>query len=95
MLTKTKKARNRRKAKSVRAIKAYWKARAWEVNRWLYEANEELDYVYHMDVTDGNYYGQECWVEDALQKVHLYEGMLRNAVSRYCMAIPKGGIGKY
>lgn len=87
--------RERRKAKSVRAIKAYWKARAFEANVWLRDALADLDWAYDAPVENNNHFGHEWGIEQAQKAVDTYEGLLRNAVSRYCMAIPKGGIGKY
>lgn len=87
--------RDRRKAKNVRAIKAYWKARAFEANVWLRDALADLDWAYAAPVENNNYFGHEWGIKQAQKAVDTYEGLLRNAVSRYCMAIPKGGIGKY
>jgi hypothetical protein len=99
----TKKLKNRRKAASIRAIKAYWFKEAKEANAdfkaWLDEwadINNRPASDFEEDVERLGYeYSKDALLKDAENAFIDALIRLRNAVNRYRMAIPKNGIGAY
>lgn len=102
-LTLSKVKRDRRKAKAVRAIKAYWLADAKQAHKELLanldgwaEINNRPEWEFSEEVERlGEDYSKEAWLDD--YRCAIYEALyrLRNAVNRYRMAIPKGGLDRY
>lgn len=65
---KIKKRIKRRKAKSVRAIKAFWAARAKTSYQCCVNAYEDLCELEAEPVIDGNYYGHDALISEATPK---------------------------
>lgn len=81
--------KNKRKnAANVRAIKKYWLKKAQEIKAWLDEAYDDLEDSYNAPVEDNNWYGHDWQIEQCQKKVDMFEGMLKNAFTRYEQAIP-------
>lgn len=84
----------RRKAKSRRAIQAYWLAKFKEARVWVAEAEDELEDAYDdihgcLKHDPTNWYGYDWHVEQAQCKLRAYDGVLTNARCRYQHAIPR------
>lgn len=86
-----KKRIERRKAKSVRNIKAYWLAMAKEAHKWCLESAEEVRELEAVTIENGNYYGHDAMVIEELKRLAEHKDVLANALCRYQQAIPKGG----
>ena len=96
-MTKIEKRRNRRKAKSVRAIKAYWLKEAKTAHTTLVMWDEEWQELNNYNASEYDEYlealGYNCSTEELIQDAAKYADKayraMKNALTRYSQAIPK------